>query len=110
MVNLEVVDICSGLAKKMKKSEKEKNNNLLKAQRILNIKMSAKGVKFFTFSLPGGRLAPLPPSVKPKPARQCRFAVSFIRKKALVSFRCYLLVRRQQLRPLFHLACRRPHR
>ena len=39
----------------------EKNNNLLKTKRILNMKMSAKGGPVFSFSLPGGRLEPSPP-------------------------------------------------
>jgi len=45
-----------------KNENTSKNNNLLKIKRILNTKISAKGVPVFTFTLPGGRLAPLPPA------------------------------------------------
>jgi len=49
------------LAKKTKTPRKtQKGNNLLKTQIILNIKISDKGGPVFTFSLPGGRLAPCP--------------------------------------------------
>jgi len=41
------------------------NNNLLKAKRILNIKMSTKEDPVFTFSLSGGGLHAYLPSVTP---------------------------------------------
>jgi len=45
----------SKLAKKTKTSRKmQKNSNQLKAKRIINIKISARGDPVFTFSLPGG--------------------------------------------------------
>jgi len=55
--NLDVVDVYTNL-KKRKHSEKRKKKT---TQRTLNIKMSTKGVPVFTFSLPGVRIAPLPP-------------------------------------------------
>jgi len=52
----------SKLAKKNENTPKtQKNINLLKTERTLNIEMSAKLGPIFTFSLPGGRLASLPP-------------------------------------------------
>jgi len=54
------------LAKNRKYPEKrKKNNNPLKKHKILNIKMSAEGSLYFTFSLPGWAVHPLPPSVTP---------------------------------------------
>jgi len=51
----------SKLAKKNENTPKtQKNTNLLKTKRTLNIEMSAKWSPIFTFSLPGGRLASLP--------------------------------------------------
>jgi len=47
--------------KKNKNTLKNEKNNLLKAKRTLNIKMSSKRCPVFTFSLPGGRLTSLPP-------------------------------------------------
>jgi len=46
--------------KKRPPPKKQKHSNQLKTKRIINIKISAKGVPVFTFSLPGGRLAPFP--------------------------------------------------
>jgi len=64
-VNADVVDVYTVLAKKVKTSRKTQKSNNQKTQRILNINMSAKGGPIFTFSLPEGRLAPLPPAVTP---------------------------------------------
>jgi len=50
------------LAKKRKYPEKRKKNNLPRAKRILNTKMSPKRSPVFTFSLPGGARPPVPVS------------------------------------------------
>jgi len=49
------------LAEKTKTPRKrQKEHNLRKTKRILNMKMTGKGGPVFTFSLPGGWLAPCP--------------------------------------------------
>jgi len=42
-----------------------KNNNLLKTKRILNIKILAKGARFFDLVCQGGGSTPFPPLVTP---------------------------------------------
>ena len=57
-MNPDVLEVYNG--KKIENTKKNpKNNNRLKTKTILKIKMSAKGVPVFPFSLPGWRLAPL---------------------------------------------------
>jgi len=66
----------SKLAEKKKTPRKtQKNSSHLKNKRIINMKMPAKGGPIFTFSLPGGRLAPLSsPSTTPVSPRTCNKA------------------------------------
>jgi len=60
-MNLDVVDVNTGSKKNENTPKTQKNNNLLKTKKILNVKMSAKGGPFSTFSLPGGAVRPLAP-------------------------------------------------
>jgi len=47
----------------------------MKTKRMINMKASAEGGPVFTFGLPGGQLAPRPPSVTPLP-----FTASVLRR------------------------------
>jgi len=57
----------STLSKNTESTRKTQKNNLLKTKRILNIKIYAKEVPAFIFSLPRVRLTLLTPSVTPLP-------------------------------------------
>jgi len=55
----------------------QKNNNLLKTNRILKPNETLSGGPFFTFSLPGRQFAPLTPSVVSLPFRTYQNTTQF---------------------------------